>query len=39
MPLLSLWCSVDTGRGKLDVEIECPIIDEHGYMKPTGIGS
>jgi hypothetical protein len=28
MPLLSLWTTVDTGNGNIDVEIDCPIIDE-----------
>jgi hypothetical protein len=28
MPLVSLWSAVDTGDRKVDVEIECPIIDE-----------
>lgn len=28
MPLLSLWTTVDTGNGNVDVEIDCPIIDE-----------
>jgi hypothetical protein len=28
MPLLSLWTTVDTGHGNVDVEIDCPIIDE-----------
>jgi hypothetical protein len=28
MPLVSLWTTVDTGNGTVDVEIDCPIIDE-----------
>jgi hypothetical protein len=28
MPLVSLWTTVDTGQGNIDVEIDCPIIDE-----------
>src|SRR5208283_4017623 len=28
MPLVSLWTTVDTGHGNIDVEIDCPIIDE-----------
>ena len=28
MPLVSLLTTVDTGNGSIDVEIECPIIDE-----------
>jgi hypothetical protein len=28
MPLVSLWTTVDTGNGNVDVEIDCPIIDE-----------
>jgi len=27
MPLLSLWTTVDTGQGNVDVEIDCPIIE------------
>ncbi len=27
-PLLALWTTLDTGSGNLDVEIDCPIIDE-----------
>lgn len=29
MPLVSLWTTVDTGHGNVDVEIDCPIIDEN----------
>jgi hypothetical protein len=28
MPVLSLWATVDTGDSKVDVEIDCPVIDE-----------
>jgi hypothetical protein len=28
MPLVSLWTTVDTGHENVDVEIDCPIIDE-----------
>jgi hypothetical protein len=28
MPLLSLWTTADTGHGTIDVEIDCPVIDE-----------
>ena len=28
MPLVSLWTTVDTGNGNIEVEIDCPIIDE-----------
>jgi hypothetical protein len=28
MPLVSLWATVDTGQNKINVEIDCPIIDE-----------
>lgn len=28
MPLLLLWTTVDTGNGTIDVEIDCPVIDE-----------
>jgi len=28
MPLVSLWTTVDTGHGNVDMEIDCPIIDE-----------
>jgi len=27
-PIVALWTTVDTGNGKIDVEIDCPIIDE-----------
>jgi len=27
-PLVSFWTTVDTGQGNVDVEIDCPIIDE-----------
>jgi hypothetical protein len=27
-PLLALWTTLDTGSGNVDVEIDCPIIDE-----------
>jgi hypothetical protein len=27
MPFAALWTTVDTGHGKIDVEIDCPIID------------
>jgi hypothetical protein len=27
-PLVALWTTVDTGHGNIDVEIDCPIIDE-----------
>lgn len=27
-PIAALWTTVDTGHGKIDVEIDCPIIDE-----------
>ena len=27
-PFAALWTTVDTGHGKIDVEIDCPIIDE-----------
>ena len=30
MPLVSLWTTVDTGHGNVDVEIDCPIVDESG---------
>ena len=28
MPLVSLWTTVDTGQGNVNVEIDCPIIDD-----------
>jgi hypothetical protein len=28
MPYLALWTTVDTGNGNVDVEIDCPIIDD-----------
>ena len=28
MPFAALWTSVDTGHGSVDVEIDCPVIDE-----------
>lgn len=28
IPLVSLWTTVDTGHGNVDVEIDCPVIDE-----------
>jgi hypothetical protein len=28
IPLVSLWTTVDTGHGNINVEIDCPIIDE-----------
>jgi hypothetical protein len=28
MPYLALWTTVDTGHGNIDLEIDCPIIDE-----------
>jgi hypothetical protein len=28
MPFVALWTTVDTGIGKINVEIDCPIIDE-----------
>lgn len=28
MPFAALWTTVDTGHGKIDVEIDCPIIEE-----------
>ena len=27
-PHAALWTTVDTGHGNIDVEIDCPIIDE-----------
>jgi hypothetical protein len=27
-PFATLWATVDTGHGNVDVEIDCPIIDE-----------
>ncbi len=27
-PFAALWTTVDTGHGNVDVEIDCPIIDE-----------
>jgi hypothetical protein len=27
-PFAALWTTVDTGHGNIDVEINCPIIDE-----------
>ena len=27
-PYAALWTTVDTGHGNIDVEIDCPIIDE-----------
>ena len=30
MPLVSLWTTVDTGHGNVDVEIDCPIVDDSG---------
>jgi len=27
MPLVSLWTTVDTGHGNIDVEIDCPIVE------------
>ena len=27
MPFAALWATVDTGHGKIEVEIDCPIID------------
>jgi hypothetical protein len=29
MPFVALWATVDTTHGKIDVEIDCPIIDEN----------
>lgn len=28
MPLVSLWTTVDTGKGTVDIEIDCPIITQ-----------
>jgi hypothetical protein len=28
MPFAALWATVDTGKGNVDLEIDCPIIDE-----------
>jgi hypothetical protein len=28
MPFVALWATVDSGHGTIDVEIDCPIIDE-----------
>ena len=33
MPFVALWTTVDTGHGKVDVEIDCPIIDESKPLK------
>jgi hypothetical protein len=27
-PIVALWTTIDTGHGNIDVEIDCPIIDE-----------
>lgn len=33
-PFAALWTTVDTGSGTIDVEIDCPIIDESNAGKP-----
>ena len=35
MPFVALWTTVDTGHGKMDVEIDCPIIDTAKPSSPS----
>ena len=30
-PYAALWTTVDTGHGNIDVEIDCPIVDESAF--------
>jgi hypothetical protein len=33
MPFVALWATVDRGHGTIDVEIDCPVIDETARLK------
>ena len=35
MPFVALWATVDRGRGTIDVEVDCPIVDESSFHRTT----